>query len=543
MPLLNSATVVHVSSTGTLLAEYSVPSGPDDAAVGPDGNIYISQLFEGEVTQLNPSTGVVSFFASSPVPVNLTWSAAGDLWVGDFEEGAEEFNSSGTLIGLYGTFGSTAGEPALSGNVWNTNIEFDSVYQFASDGSELTSTFFLPEQPGLAVLGDVPGEQPLTPPATPTYSFALDQGESATIVIQSLTSDDSNISFTLYDDNGDVLGYSSPDASNYTAGLNNFVAPGDGTYYVMVTGDPGVQFNLVVTRGADFNTQPNNQYPSAQDITATEQSGDNKLGGVLGYLQTTDGTDYYSVNVNAGDNLAFTTTTPSGGGGQFINTLDTELLLFDANGNLVAVAAGNAPDGRNSVIDFTVPDGDAGTWTIAVTSPDGTYGEYGLLATGATGVLSPFYVIGTTPASGALVQPPTDIIITFNDPVLGTSLTPGELEVNGVAATAVTLVNANTVDWTVPLSAYPTGIDLPNVVTIGADASGNQVMDVSGQTLTPYSYTFLHDQRGALRHQLVDRRPGLLACPGRRDRGRYLQSADEHVVHDVVELQPLRQLS
>ena len=52
-------------------------------------------------------------------------------------------------------------------------------------------------------------------------------------------------------------------------------------------------------------------------------------------------------------------------------------------------------------------------------------GEYGLLATGATGALSPFFVTGTTPAAGALVQPPTDIIVTFNDPVLGTSLTPG----------------------------------------------------------------------------------------------------------------------
>ena len=153
------------------------------------------------------------------------------------------------------------------------------------------------------------------------------------------------------------MAYSSPDATNYTAGLNNFVAPDDGTYYVQMTGDPGAQFNLVVTRGADFNTQPANQYPSAQDITATELSGDNKLGGVLGYLTTSDGTDYYSVNVNAGDNLAFTTTTPAGGPGEFVNNLDPELLLFDANGNLVAIAAGNAPDGRNSVIDFTVPAG------------------------------------------------------------------------------------------------------------------------------------------------------------------------------------------
>ena len=100
-------------------------------------------------------------------------------------------------------------------------------------------------------------------------------------------------------------------------------------------------------------------------------------------------------------------------------------------------------------------------------------------------------VTGTTPSKGALLQPPTDIIVTFNDTVLGLSLTPGELEVNGVAATAVTLVNANTVDWTVPSSAYATGVDLPNTVTIGTDGGGNQVTDVSGQTLTPNPYNYM----------------------------------------------------
>jgi hypothetical protein len=206
------------------------------------------------------------------------------------------------------------------------------------------------------------------------------------------------------------------------------------------------------------------------------------------------GTDYYSVNANAGDHLHFGTSTPAGGPNEFVNNFYPELLLYDPNGNLVAIAAGNAADGRNSVIDFTVPDGDAGQWIIEVTAsantPSPTQGEYGLLVTGATGALAPFTVTGADPAPGSLVQPPTDIIITFNHSVLGTSLTPGELEVNGVAATAVTLVSGNTVDWTVPANAYGTGIDLANVVTLGPDADGNQVMDVSGQTLIPFSYTF-----------------------------------------------------
>ena len=225
-----------------------------------------------------------------------------------------------------------------------------------------------------------------------------------------------------------------------------------------MTGDLGAQFNLVVTTGADFNTQPNNQYPSAQDITATELRattswavcwvtsdlrrhrlllGQRERRRQSGVHHLDSGRRPWRVRQQSGHRAA----------------------ALRSNGNLVAIAAGNAPDGRNSVIDFTVPR-DAGTWTIAVTRRRirETYGEYGLLATGATGALSSFFVTGTTPAAGALVQPPTDIIVTFNDPVIGLSLTPGELEVNGVSATAVTLVNANTV--TGPYRLAPTRLAL-----------------------------------------------------------------------------------
>ena len=210
---------------------------------------------------------------------------------------------------------------------------------------------------------------------------------------------------------------------------------------------PGVTTEADSSRNGDYSTvvydPESNSFWAANEYAGVNNASEIWNTWIAQFTASSPiGTDYYSVNVNAGDNLAFTTTTPAGGPGEFINNLDTELLLFDANGNLVAVAAGNAPDGRNSVIDFTVPAGDAGTWTIAITSPDGTFGEYAILATGATGALSPFVVTSTTPATGALVQPPTDIIVTFNDPVYGLSLTPGELEVNGVSATAVTIVSA-----------------------------------------------------------------------------------------------------
>ena len=76
VPLPNSATVVHVSSSGTLLGSFPVASNPNDAAVGPDGNIYISHVLSAAIGVLVPSTGDEFLFASSPFPLNLIiWSS------------------------------------------------------------------------------------------------------------------------------------------------------------------------------------------------------------------------------------------------------------------------------------------------------------------------------------------------------------------------------------------------------------------------------------------------------------------------------------
>ena len=81
IPLTNSATVIHLDSHGNLLGSYAVGPDPDDAAVGPDGKIYVSLVFSSEIQTLDPSTGAFADFASSSSPLDLTWSVAGDLWV------------------------------------------------------------------------------------------------------------------------------------------------------------------------------------------------------------------------------------------------------------------------------------------------------------------------------------------------------------------------------------------------------------------------------------------------------------------------------
>ncbi len=99
---------------------------------------------------------------------------------------------------------------------------------------------------------------------------------------------------------------------------------------------------------------------------------------VFGHFYNVQQPNFYAVSANAGDNLHFDLmpTTP----GKL-----TELLLYDNNGNLVAVASGNGSDGLSSVIDFTVPGGDAGNWTAEVSTYIPDFYRYDLLIQGDTG--------------------------------------------------------------------------------------------------------------------------------------------------------------
>jgi methionine-rich copper-binding protein CopC len=717
IPLTNSATLVHIDASGNLLKEYAIPSNPDDAAVGPDGNIYISQVFSGEVTVFNPTTETDSFFAASPFPLDLTWSVAGDLWVGDIDGGAEEFNSSGTLINQNFDSGATAAEPAPSGNYWDTNVFSGRVNQFTPSNSVITQTSAPLFQPGLAVLGDVPNEAPLPPPVFPVYSIQLAAGESASFIIKSLNQ--KGVGLTLFDGSGNVLALSSTGATNYNAGINNFVARSAGTYYVQVTGTPGANFNFVVTRSADFDTHKNNSIATAQAFNgnsailgaitkgippffvlddnlysppfpiwptdpttgafvgasipapATEPNnpfglnmaydgtyiyyndgpdfGTNKIykldastgavvnsflpqepyylfgiayyqgdiwatdsvniydldantgavkneftgvfpsGGVTGLTADPDNgmlyavsqfntlyeidpatgavvntapdnaqglneqdmayaggmlivsdtnglassggtnvldeydpntlafiqrlpvavqgfvsglagdglgsaaasTDYYSFNASAGDSLVINTTTPAGGSGEFENDFYPALTLYNSSGQQVAFEQGNAADGRNSTISYPVPAGAGGTYYVEVSqatnTPTLTVGEYGLVVSGETGALPAMAVTSTTPANGSLVQPPSSYTVAFNYPVYAPSLTAGELTINGVAASAVTLVDAHTVTWTIPAGAIPNGDRVLNTVIITG------VQDISGSTLAKTTETFTSD--------------------------------------------------
>lgn len=109
------------------------------------------------------------------------------------------------------------------------------------------------------------------------FSFTLDDGEVATLALTSLSS--GAITLDLFDDLGDTLATGSGGAANLDSVISQFRdSTTDGaadTYYARLIGTG--QYSLVITRGADFDTEPNDELaPLAQDITSS--------GAVLGHV-------------------------------------------------------------------------------------------------------------------------------------------------------------------------------------------------------------------------------------------------------------------
>lgn len=208
------------------------------------------------------------------------------------------------------------------------------------------------------------------------------------------------------------------------------------TYYAKVT--PGaLSYSLVITRDGSFEREFNDLLSNAQDLTLT--------GVALGSLQWAD-TDYYRVNAEFLNILSAQVTTPGSAAGDFVNNLDVLVDLLDPNGNVVATG----PAGAVSQIALQ-----PGPYYVRVSAENGTLGEYVLQVSGYTGAVDPFRVTFSSPPDGASFgqgQAPSQMLVYLSADVAPTSVQPGDLTVNGVAATGVTMVAPNGLYFDLPAS-------------------------------------------------------------------------------------------
>src|SRR5262249_50946511 len=146
-----------------------------------------------------------------------------------------------------------------------------------------------------------------------------------------------------------------------------------------ISGAGESDYSLIATRSADFDLEPNDRIGEAQSLHGVHT--------VLGAIGNNIGgpdTDFYFFQVNAGDTLTLSTTTPSDQGGEFHNTLVPQIDLYDNFTNLVASNAGQP---KNASITYVAQT--AGTYFVSVSGVNGSTGEYVLDIEGATGRLVP----------------------------------------------------------------------------------------------------------------------------------------------------------
>src|SRR6516164_4612283 len=126
------------------------------------------------------------------------------------------------------------------------------------------------------------------------------------------------------------------------------IAPRPGSDRMAVLGDfDGNEYSLIVTRNANFELESNDTAATAQPL-----GGSGVILGAIGNGVAGSDADWYTFSANAGDNLVLGTTTPSDGPGEFFNTLNPHIELYDSQGNLLASGAALA-DGCNESLSYT----------------------------------------------------------------------------------------------------------------------------------------------------------------------------------------------
>ncbi len=253
--------------------------------------------------------------------------------------------------------------------ILNAAVETESLFSGDTNDTlataqDLDTAFMTPAAPAqhAAVLG---GNEMTGATWSDDYSFSASAGQRWTFALKNLTGGGAGLS--LEDSAGNVLATGSGGAANVDSLIGGYVFAAAGTYYARVSGDQAATYSLLAIDNGTFDVEPNDTPATAQAVTLPAI--------VLGDAGHAGDSDLFSFPVAVGGTITIRTSTFADGPGEFVNTLDPSLQLYDPAGNLVASGSALA-DGRNEQIVYTAATG--GTFYVAISAAGGTSGEYAL---------------------------------------------------------------------------------------------------------------------------------------------------------------------
>jgi extracellular elastinolytic metalloproteinase len=448
-------------------------------------------------TEPNDSIAAANDASSSWKPIAYTAATSGSITTSDIDEYSFQFtagdvvslvaqststltpaaallNSAGSVIasddGTDGVGGSGGLSPLYGYRIPTTGTYYLRVTGASSSTGSYTTS----------VLLSTTSTETLAPPAQDLYSFNLAAGQAASAVVKGTNG---ALAVALLDPTGAVAAAGVAGPTNVDEAVSNYIAPAAGTYYLQVTGPANVDYCATVVTGGTFDTEPNDSFAAAQPLLAGTAA--------LGAISGSD--DWYQVTLNAGDTITLTTTTPGGGPGEFTNTLDPAIDLYDPNTILVGSDDNSAPDGRNAVLTKTALV--AGSYRVHVTGAGNSTGEY-TLASSVVSAAPPPQVSSIQVNDGSAQRSEvTSLTVTFSGPV---TFTGG----NANAASAFQLqhwqTNTNIANLQAAVSTNGSGA---TVVTLTFTTTGNAAADVdpvsasNPQNLSPAPLPSLADGR------------------------------------------------
>jgi hypothetical protein len=106
------------------------------------------------------------------------------------------------------------------------------------------------------------------------YSVTLTAGQSLSVALKMLSG--SGLNITMQDANGSILalGATGAGGTNLDLAISNFQAATTGVYYLVIIGFNSATYNLVLTRSAAFDREPNDTSVAAELLTAGSAMGD-----------------------------------------------------------------------------------------------------------------------------------------------------------------------------------------------------------------------------------------------------------------------------
>lgn len=282
------------------------------------------------------------------------------------------------------------------------------------------------------------------------YAVTLAAGESLSASVAFISASTTNL--RLLDGSGAVIGTTATGPTNVNRALADFVAPAAGTYLLEVSNSvsAGSEYVLTLLRNASFDLESNASTTTAQVVQSPLVGGSRR---VAGAVASTSDVDTYRVVLAAGTPIVASTQTPIAGENQPVNTLNPRLRVLTSAGTQVALDDNSSVDARNAELSYTPPT--AGVYYVEVTSSgSASSGEYVLWMSGMEAVAE-FAVTTTTPGANSGVRPGTtsSITVNFNDDLLQSSVQAADLTIDGVPATAATVLSARSVRFDFPVLA------------------------------------------------------------------------------------------